>query len=187
MRLAAANQGANFHGMKYRLLKGQRVDLSPLPKEDLQFLLNLSRRAMEDEEYFSLAKDVNGPYAYALKGGRWVTKEIHGSLLYRVAEDIADRVAIRQGGMSPDPGDEGAVVEKLVGITEAARQLGISRVAVLKAARIGRLQGRKIGNAWALLRRSVDRYQVAKHRVAAGRQRGAAGRRVATAKRQDHR
>ncbi len=51
---------------------------------------------------------------------------------------------------------------------DVAYRAGI-RQGVVKAAQAGRLKGKKIGNAWAILKRSVKSYQVAEHRVAAGK------------------
>jgi len=92
--------------MRYALLNRDVVDISTLPREDIDFLLDLMHRAMEDEDYFALERRVCGPGAYPLKGSQRVTREIHASPLFRVAEDIVDRVGIRQGALAPDPGDE---------------------------------------------------------------------------------
>ncbi|MFQ5745179.1 MAG: helix-turn-helix domain-containing protein [Acidobacteriota bacterium] len=98
-----------------------------------------------------------------------MTREIHESPLYRVAEDIVDRVGIEQGVIAPGPEDRLELTDEIMGTAEAAERLGISRSAVVKAAQAGRLKGKKIGNTWALLTRSVGSYQVAQHRVEAGR------------------
>lgn len=155
--------------MKYRLLGGRVVELGDLPKEDLEFLLELQRRAMEDEDYFSLQREVCGPGAYPLKGSERVTREVHDSTLYRVAEDVVDRLGIQQGVVAPAADDEVEITEEIVGTAEAAEQLGISRGAVVKAAQEGRLKGKKIGKTWALLKSSVESYEVAQYRVEAGR------------------
>jgi excisionase family DNA binding protein len=155
--------------MKHELLNGETLDLSEISREDMEFLLALMRRAMQDEDYFSLERAVCGPGAYPLKGSARVTREIHDSLLFRVAEDTVDRAGIRQGVIAPDPGDERVPTEDIVSVTEAARHLGVTRSAVIKAAQAGRLKGKKIGHTWALLRRSVESYRVAQHRVEAGR------------------
>ena len=60
-------------------------------------------------------------------------------------------------------------MEEIVSVTEAAKTLGITRSAIVKAAQSGRLKGKKIGHTWALLRRGIESYKVAQHRVAAGR------------------
>ncbi len=155
--------------MDYRLLDGAAIDMSTLPKSDLGFLLELQRRAMEGEDYFELEQVVCGTGAYPLKGSPRVTRAVHETPLFRVAEDIVDRVGIQQGRIAPDPEDRLAPTEEIVGVTEAAVELGITRSAVIKAAQAGRLQGKKIGSTWALLKRSVRNYQVAHHRVKAGR------------------
>lgn len=155
--------------MSYRLLNGDTVHLAALPKGDLAFLIDLQRRAMENEDYSDLERSVCGPGAYPLKGSPRVTSEVHRTALFRVAEDIAYRVAIRQGVMAPNHDDELVPTDGIMSVTEAAEELGISRSAVVKAAQTGRLKGKKIGRTWALLKRSVRSYRVAEHRVAAGR------------------
>ncbi len=155
--------------MKYELLNGETLDLSSLPKQDVEFLLDLMQRAIKDEDYFDLERRVCGQGAYPLKGGARVTCELHDSPLFRAAEDVVDRVGIRQGMLMPDPGDARVPTEDIVSVTEAADVLGITRSAVIKAAQAGRIKGKKIGHTWALLCRSVDSYKVAQHRVEAGR------------------
>ncbi len=155
--------------MNYELLSGVTLDLSPLPKKDVGFLLGLMQGTMKDEDYFDLERRVCGKGAYPLEFCPRVTREIHESVLFRVAEDIVDRAGIRQGVLAPDPGDERMPTEDIMSVTEAARAIGITRSAVIKAAHAGRIKGKKVGHAWALLRRSVEGYRVAQHRVAAGR------------------
>ncbi len=154
---------------KYGLLGGDAIDLGKLPKEDLAFLLELQRRAMDDEDYFELERAVCGPGAYPLKGSLRVTSGIHRTALFLVAEDIVDRVGIRQGVIAPDRNDDLVPTEGFMSVTEAAKRLHITRSAIIKAAQAGRLKGKKIGKTWALLRRSVASYRVAEHRVAAGK------------------
>ncbi|MBZ0273225.1 helix-turn-helix domain-containing protein [bacterium] len=155
--------------MKYKLLNGELLDMSDLPPEDMGFLFDLMRSSADGEDYRALAYRVSTSGAYPLKGSPRVTTEVHNTILYRVAEDIADRAAIRQGAMRPDPKSEPVATEGIVSVTEAAEKLGITRSAVIKAAQSGRIRGKKIGHTWALLTRSVETYKVAAHRVEAGR------------------
>jgi hypothetical protein len=155
--------------MRYALLDGEVVDVSRLPRRDAEFLLDLMRRAMADEDYFALERSVCGPGAYPLKGAARVTREIHASPLFRVAEDVADRAGIRQGVLAPDPGGGRVPTDEIMSVSEAAKALRITRSAVIKAAQSGRLKGKKIGHTWALLCASVRSYRVAAYRVAAGR------------------
>jgi excisionase family DNA binding protein len=155
--------------MKHTLLNADVVDLSGLPPEDTAYLLDLMQRAMADQDYFDLERSVCGPGAYPLKGSPRVTREVHASPLFLVAEDVVDRVGIRQGVLAPDPGDERVPTEAIMSVGEAAKTLGITRSAVVKAAQVGRIRGKKIGHTWALLCGSVRSYRVAQHRVEAGR------------------
>jgi len=155
--------------MRYRLLDGEMIDLGKLPKEDLAFLLDLQQRAMEDEDYFEIERAVCGPGAYPLKRSLRVTSTVRRTPLFRAAEDVAYRAGIRQGVIAPNEDDELMPTEAITSVSEAAKELGITRSAVVKAAQAGRLKGKKIGNAWAILKRSVKSYQVAEHRVAAGK------------------
>jgi hypothetical protein len=155
--------------MRYELLNGDEVDLAGLSREDTEFLLDLMRRAMGDEDYFSLERAVCGSGAYPLKRSARVTPEIHASPLFRVAEDVVDRAGIRQGRLAPDPGDARVPTEQIMSVGDAAKALRITRSAVIKAAQSGRIQGKKIGHRWALLCNSVKSYRVASYRVEAGR------------------
>lgn len=166
--------------MEYKLLKGDEIDTSRFPNKDLDFILSLYARALDNEDYFDLMREICGPGAYPLKGAPRVTREIHDSELYRVAEDIVDRVGVQQGAILPDDDDKMVPTEAIMGAKEAAEKLGISRPAVIQAAQKGRIKGKKVGSSWALLRDSVDSYQVSKGRVAAGR----AARRAAPARTQ---
>lgn len=155
--------------LEYRLLNGDLIDLRGLSKQDLVFLLDLQRRALADENYFELELSVCGKGAYPLKGSLRVTLEIHDTPLFRVAEDVADIAGIRQGYLAPEKGDPTVRTEKMLSVTQAARRLGITRSAVIKAARTGRLKGTKVGRTWVLLERSVRDYKVASYRVEAGK------------------
>jgi excisionase family DNA binding protein len=155
--------------MDYRLLDGDVLDLSKLPRRDTHFLLDLMQRALADEDYFALELSVCGKDAYPLKGSPRVTLAVHATPLFRVAEDIAYRAGIRQGVLAPEPGDRRAPMDEIMSVSQAARALRITRSAVIKAARTGRIKGTKVGHTWALLRTSVRSYRVAAYRVAAGR------------------
>jgi hypothetical protein len=153
----------------YRLLDGHIVDLSSVGRKDMGFLLGLMLRAFEEEDYFSLERAVCSRGAYPLKGSPRVTREVHDSELFAVAQDIVFRAGIRQGVIAPARGEPRIPSEEIMSVTDAARKLGVTRSAVIKAARTGRIRGKKIGHTWALLRRSVESYEVAQHRVEAGR------------------
>ncbi len=98
--------------MMYRLMKGDEINLNDpalFSAADLTFLIDLQHRAFwEEEPYGQLRLDLAGrPTAYPIWRMRQtrVTKEVHDSPLYRVAEDIIDRAGIRQGAVGADPDD----------------------------------------------------------------------------------
>lgn len=152
--------------LTYRLLDGRKLDLRGLSRADLEFVLDLQARALAGEDFFTLEMSVCGRGAYPLKGSPRVTSEVHATKLFRVAEDVAFRTGILQGFLAP----AGArAPDKLVGVADAAKRLGISRAAVVKALKAGRLRGERVGKAWAIPEESVGAYRVAKARVAAGK------------------
>ncbi len=145
---------------KYELLNGEVLDLARLPPADRAFLAELSRDAAAEGDYSDLLGRVKGPGAVPLRGGR-ITPDVAGSVLYRVAHDMADRVGIRQGlvlepGVEvPDMDDEGG----LLSLTEAADLIGISRAAAHQALRESRLRGLRVGTAWIVRRVDAESYQ----------------------------
>lgn len=155
--------------MEYQLMKGEVVSLDGFSRRDLAFVVELQQRAREGEDYFSLDRKVRGPGAYPLKGNARITREVQGSPLFRVAEDIVDRTGIEQGVLAADDDDELDLAADVLSATEAAERLEITKSAVIKALRAGRLAGTKIGKTWAVSRRSVESYKVSPKRVAAGR------------------
>lgn len=101
--------------LQYRLLDGKKLDLMMITDygrnsaegtADFLFLIYLYQEALKNRPYSELRFLIAGPGAYPLKGSERVTKEVHESLLYRIAEDIVDRVGIRQGMVAPNPTDE---------------------------------------------------------------------------------
>ena len=72
------------------------MDLSLLPRQDVEFLMGLMQCEMSDAVYVNLERRVRVPDAYPLKGSARVTREIHSTLLFRIAEDIIDRAGVRQ-------------------------------------------------------------------------------------------
>jgi len=76
-----------------------------------------------------------------------------------VAGDIIDLAGVRQGYLLAPLATGVGNADELVSLGEAAGLLGISRAAVHQALSEGRLQGERVGNAWAIRRRFVDAYQ----------------------------
>jgi len=138
----------------YTLLSGEILDLSGLGGDENLYLQELTRDAGSGLDYFDLLRRVKGRDALPLRGGP-ITPAIAGSMLYRVAHDLADRVGIEQGHLlAPDverPRNLG-VEDDLLSLTEAAALIGITRPATHQALKEERLRGRRVGNAWVIRR-----------------------------------
>lgn len=110
--------------MKNHVLRdGRVVDLASLTVPEEMYLLWLRARVDAGEAYEAVAPAVIGPGAYPL-----FTQEAVG----QVALDLLGRTAD-----APQKKDDGRA--GILTVTETAKRLGISRVAVIKAIREERL------------------------------------------------
>jgi hypothetical protein len=145
----------------HKLLTGETLGLSKLTDEERAFLRRLAKDAKGGADYFDLLRRVKGPKALPLRGGP-ITPAIAGSVLYRAAHDIADRVGIEQGYLlapevarSVDANGAG----DLLSLTEAADFIGITRPAAHQALTEGRLRGRRVGNAWVVAKADAETFR----------------------------
>lgn len=176
---------------RHRLLSGESVVLTD--SGDLVFVRRLLRMKREKTSFFDVERAAIGPGSPALGGGNRVDSRIVGSLLYRVARDIATRVGIAEG-LILAPEHEGKRDQlptdgSMVSVTQAAHFLGISRAAVHKAIKEDRLKAQKIGNVVIVDRADCLRYAAERRRVddddepsASEPQSGHAGRSACVAK-----
>jgi excisionase family DNA binding protein len=148
------------------LVSGERVDLGDLDREEIEFLRSLGAMARRGVSYFEIARVAVGPGSPALQGLSRVTRRIVDSTLYRVARDIATRAGMSQG-LILEPGyedlrrripDDGS----LMSVVQAAELIGISRAAVYKAIRAGRIASRRYGNVTLVERSSAAAYRDAR-------------------------
>lgn len=144
----------------YELLNGECVSIGWLGDSDMRFLENLKNRAVINDSYFDLLREVRDSGAYPLKGAKCLTKAVAQSVLYKVASDIVERAGIRQGVSLEPGGDMESPDEKpLVSLSEAAEIIGMSRAGVHLALTKGRLKGWLIGSMWVLDFDSVKKYK----------------------------
>lgn len=149
----------------YSTLTGERLDLASLTPQERSFLGQATRAFQEDESYPAFVNRVNAPGSPALGGGNWVTEEIVGSTLYRVCQDLANRLAVRQGYLAlgpnssterPEP-DSGA--PELISCEDAARRIGVSGEAIRKAVRNRRIPvHQRIGRSYVLSAHAVEAF-----------------------------
>ena len=148
----------------YVTLSDERIDLAGLSAEAKRFLGQAMRAYQSGEAYPNFVNRVHAPGSPALGGGRWVTAEVSRSALYRICQDLADRLGIAQGFLATEPAtsdegtDAGSVPQEALSCEDAAKRLGVSGEAVRKAIREGRLPARQVGRTYVLDALSVDAY-----------------------------
>lgn len=147
----------------YTLLNGKKLDLTELSAREQAFLRDLGRMAKADISYFEIERTAIGPGSPALQGWQTITPEIASSPLYLAAGDIATRAGIAQGlilapqfehlrGEFPKDGSH-------ISTVQAAHLIGISRAAVHKAIKAGKLEALRIGNVTVVNRKSAIEYR----------------------------
>jgi len=144
----------------YTLLDGEGLDLTELSAEERAYIDELAAAAAAPgAAYPSLLLRVSGPGAFPTrKAGGWVTPAVQDSTVYRVAEDIVDRLGIAQNYLGP-PTD--AAPAQLLSVSEAARLLGVSRQAINEAIKRRALAAQRVGRDWILRLEDVRAYQAA--------------------------
>lgn len=149
-------------GHRYVLLDGSTVSLADLTAKESTFLKGLLRMAREDEDYFEIYARACGPGSIALRGHSGLTRALAGTALYLAARDLATRAGIKQSLiLAPEhearrhqlPTDGSTV-----SVTQAAEILGVSRAAVHKAIKGGKIRSQRIGNVILAERESVLEY-----------------------------
>jgi len=149
----------------YLTLTGEKVDLSQLTPEERAFLGHIVKAYEESEAYPNFVNKINAPGSLALGEGRWVTAKVAVSPVYRVCQDLADRLGIAQGflalGANSSVEDAGFVERRepnYVSSEEAARLIGVTAEAIRKAIREKRIPARQVGRTYLVERWAVEAY-----------------------------
>jgi excisionase family DNA binding protein len=149
----------------YITLAGEKIDLSHLTPEARTFLGHVVKAYEESEAYPNFVNKINSPGSPALGKGRWITEKVAASHLYRVCQDLADRLGIAQGflalGEQSSLRDAGFTERRepdYVSSEEAAQLLGVTAEAIRKAIREKRIPARQVGRTYLIERRAVEGY-----------------------------
>jgi excisionase family DNA binding protein len=150
----------------YVTLTGEKIDLSSLTAEEKVLLGRVVKAYETGEAYPNFVNRVNAPGSPALGGGQWVTAKVARSPLYRVCQDLADRLGIAQGFLALGKNSstertgfvETASEPDFVSSEEAAHRIGVTAEAIRKAIREKRLPARQVGRTYLLERKAVDAY-----------------------------
>lgn len=150
----------------YVTLTGEKIHFSGLTAEEKVFLGRAVKAYEAGEAYPNFVNRVNAPGSPALGGGQWVTEKVARSPLYRVCQDIADRLGITQGFLAVGKNSsmertgfiDAADEPDFSSCEEAAQRIGLTAEAVRKAIREKRLPARQVGRTYVLERKAVDAY-----------------------------
>lgn len=142
----------------HRLLDGTRIVLKELTRFERDFLRALRTMIKHDASYFDIYRFALGPGSPALQGSTRVDWELLETPLYRVSGDLVTRAGIDQGLILAPQFEHlqelATKIESPLNVVNAADLIGITRIAVYKAIKEGRLKHVKIGNV--LLVRRAD-------------------------------
>lgn len=149
---------------RYVMLSGENVELSALDAEEKAFLGSVVKAYQGGEAYPNFVNRVNAPGSPALQGGQWVTEKVARSALYRVCQDLSDRLGIAQGflavGKNSDANRptfvDAASATEFISCEDAAKQIGVTPEAIRKAIREKRLHARQVGRTYLLEPRAIN-------------------------------
>ncbi|MBI4613524.1 MAG: excisionase family DNA-binding protein [Planctomycetes bacterium] len=150
----------------YVTLTGEKIDLSGLTAEEKVFLGQAVKAYEASEAYPNFVNRVNAPGSPALQAGQWVTPRVAASPLYRVCQDLEDRLGIGQGFLAVGENSsterptsiDAATEPDIVSCEDAAQRIGVTAEAIRKAIREERLPARQMGRTYLLERKAVDAY-----------------------------
>ncbi|HEY5476161.1 MAG TPA: hypothetical protein VIK11_05520 [Tepidiformaceae bacterium] len=157
----------------YTTLDGDTLDLSALTAPEAEYLGVLKVAFEAGMEWASFNRLVHGDRNPILEPGHRVTSAVASHPIFRAAQDMEDRLGIRQGEIGAEPGDEEQLArdpfsDEWLTIAEAAVAKAVTVQGVYKAIERGELiatQGRPV----RVSLRSLGHWQVMDVRQAAGK------------------
>jgi hypothetical protein len=142
--------------LTYTTLEGDVLDLSELPPEQRGFLdrcLAAYRDGMDWVEFTKLTQSLENPLLRSTEG--LITLAILEHPLYRVVQDLEDRLGIQQEMVGADPEDDverDPLADEWLPVEEAARRKGVTVQGLRRGISASRVIARpEPGNAGRLL------------------------------------
>jgi excisionase family DNA binding protein len=156
----------------YVTLRGEELPLSELTDAERRFLGGVIKAYEVGEAYPNFVNRVNAPDSPVLQGGRWVTEEVISSPLYRICQDLADRLGVAQGFLALGAETslehvgfvDRAEPQEYLTCEAAAEQAGVTAEAIRKAIRQERLSARRVGRIYLVERNAVEAYALRRGR-----------------------
>ena len=91
----------------YVTLGGQVLDLTSLNQQEQEYLARCLDAYRQGVDWLALAALADGKENPLVRAtGGWITRAVWEHPLYRAVRDLEARLAIRQGELAADPGDE---------------------------------------------------------------------------------
>ncbi len=159
--------------LTYITMDGEVIDLQTLTPPERRFLEKMVQLYSAAAPWGDFARLASGEQNPVLEPGCVVTRAVAAHPLYRVVDDMENRLAIQQGVLRPGAGHDpntDPFADSYTGVYEAAEQLGVTHKAVYSAIERGDLVALRERPA-RVSKASLDRYRVSQRHVAAGRAR----------------
>lgn len=136
-------------GGSYVTLEGMRIPLGRLTAEERRFLGKMAGYYKRDGSYLDFENVYMDPESAVFRHAKRLGRPVAETPLYRVCDDLARRLGIRQGYLvkaevardAAEPGEE----RRELTTGEVAKLACCTREAVRKAIRTGRLRARRVG------------------------------------------
>jgi hypothetical protein len=164
--------------LSYLTLDGVVLNLSHLTDQERAFFDRCRAAARDGMAYDAFRAFINGPENPLLAApNRRITAAVWQHPLYQAVRDLGDRLAIRQGELAAEPGDDvdrDPTIDVWLPVAEAAKLRGVAVSGLHKAIDRGAVVAapRRPGGTWLLVsRNSLERWAPSTVRQAAGRHR----------------
>lgn len=137
-------------GGSYVTLEGSQVSLGRLTAEERRFVGHMVSRFKRGGSYLDFENFYMDPESVVFRHAKRLGRPVEETPLYRVCDDLARRLGIRQGYLVKEevvryPDSRGEQRRELT-TGAAAKLAGCTHEAVRKAIRTGRLRARRVGH-----------------------------------------
>ena len=155
---------------KYLTLTGEEIDLSDLSVEQKLYIGEIIKEYRSvSASYPNFFNLIHKQGSVAMSGKDWIDSDVLDTPLYKVCQDLSDRLGIAQGFLKrgENSSQESRSDEpEMISVSDAAKCLKISSEAIRKAIREGRLLAEPFAKRSHVLKRSdVLNYMTRRRRV----------------------
>lgn len=144
----------------YTTLEGDVIDLAQLNAEEVSHFQRCAeayRAQMQWRDFHALARGTSN--AHIRKAGGVITRMTWNHPLFRVTQDMEDRLAITQGGVRASEGDRvdsDPFADEWIPVSEAAAQKGVTSPGIHQAIRRGTVIARQASDGKDRLEVSIN-------------------------------